>query len=229
MIDENKTFKLFGYTSDKLKPHSNKKVWRICNCCKSERLIEYRKCTNLCFKCSHKTIDFREKQSKNSSGENHPMFGKHHSEETKFKMSLAKHDIYDGDKNPMYGKHHTEETKRKISDAQSGEKHYMYGKHHSKKTKRKISKANSKENNPRWRGGKRISMARRRSKRRELFGFIPHNIPHENFHGHHLDFNHVIFIPKELHMSVPHSVVNNKNMNIINDVVCDWYLKFQII
>ena len=35
------------------------------------------------------------------------------SESTKFKMRLAKL----GSKNPMYGKHHTEDAKRKISKA----------------------------------------------------------------------------------------------------------------
>lgn len=33
-----------------------------------------------------------------------------------------------GEKNPMYGKHHTEATKRKISAANKGEKHPLYGK-----------------------------------------------------------------------------------------------------
>ena len=81
---------------------------------------------------------------------------------------------------------------------------------------------------PQWRGGRKLSRARSNAKRRKLFGFIPHNKPQENFHGHHLDFNHVIFIPKELHMSIFHSVVNNKNMDLINDAACDWYLKFQL-
>lgn len=157
------------------------------------------------------------------------MYGKYHTEKTKHKMSLAKYDVYDGNKNPMYGKHHSEETKHKQSKSNSGKNNYMYGKHHSEETKCKISKSNSKENHPRWRGGKKISWARRRAKCRQLFGFIPHNIPHKNFHGHHVDFNHVIFIPKGLHMSIPHSIINNKNMNLINDAVCDWYLKFQII
>ena len=204
MIDENKTFKLFGYTSNTLKPHSNKKVWRVCNICKEERLVQYRRCTDLCFKCSHKTKEYKLKLSENSSGKNNSFYGKHHTEETKRKMSLAKYGVYDGDKNPMYNKHHSEEIKCKIS------------------------KSNSKENHPRWRGGQKLSKSKSNAKRRQLFGFIPHNIPHENFHGHHIDFNHVIFIPQELHTSISHSVINNKNMDLINDAVCDWYLKFQI-
>ena len=104
----------------------------------------------------------------------------------------------------------------------------MHGKHHTDKTKQKISNSIKGNKHPQWRGGRKLSRARSNAKRRKLFGFIPHNKPQENFHGHHLDFNHVIFIPKELHMSILHSVVNNKNMDLINDAACDWYLKFQL-
>ena len=45
-----------------------------------------------------------------------------------------------GNKN-MFGKHHTEETKRKISEAKKGEKHPLYGKILSEETKRKISES----------------------------------------------------------------------------------------
>ena len=152
MIDENKTFILFGYTSESLLKHSHKKILCICDCCKSERLTEYRKYTDLCFKCSHETKEYKSKQSEALLGEKSPM----------------------------------------------------------------------------WKGGKILSKAKSNAKRRKCLGFISHNIPHENFHGHHLDFNHVIFIPKELHMSIPHSVINNKNMNLINNAVCDWYLKYQL-
>ena len=128
-----------------------------------------------------------------------------------------------GNKNHK-GKYHTEETKCKISKAKTG-------KHHTEETKYKMSKNHadvSKENHPNWKGGKRLRLARASTKRRKLFGFIPHNLPQKNFHGHHLDFNHVIFIPKEIHISVSHSVINNKNMDLINDVACDWYLKYQL-
>ena len=48
--------------------------------------------------------------------------GKHHSEETKSKMSEAQK----GEKNNFYGKHHSEETKSKMSEAQKGEKNYNW-------------------------------------------------------------------------------------------------------
>ena len=156
MIDENKTFILFKYKSENLSRGSHKKVWCICNECGKERLLEYRKYRDLCFKCKHGTKETRQKISKNHA------------------------DV-------------------------------------------------SGKNNPRWKGGKKSAKARTSAKRRKLLGFTPHNNPQENFHGHHLDFNHVIFIPKELHISISHSVINNKNMSLINDVACNWYLKYQII
>lgn len=51
-------------------------------------------------------------------GENHPFYGKHHTEEAKHKMSEA----HKGEKNPNYDKHRTDETKRKIGDANTNGK-----------------------------------------------------------------------------------------------------------
>jgi group I intron endonuclease len=48
---------------------------------------------------------------KGLKGEDHPMYGKNHSEETKLKQRIVKLGKYDGDKNPFFGKHHSEETK----------------------------------------------------------------------------------------------------------------------
>lgn len=43
--------------------------------------------------------------------------GRHHTEESRKKMSKSKKGHYFGKDNPMFGRHHTEETKRKISEA----------------------------------------------------------------------------------------------------------------
>ena len=48
-----------------------------------------------------------------------------------------------GEKHPMYGKHHTEETKKKISENLKGENNHFYGKHHTEETKKKISEAHT--------------------------------------------------------------------------------------
>ena len=66
-------------------------------------------------------------------GENHPLFGKHRSEETRRKMSES----HKGEKNPFYGKHHSEETRRKISESHKGKKRAPFSEEH----RRKISEA----------------------------------------------------------------------------------------
>lgn len=71
------------------------------------------------------------------SGENHPWYGKHRSEETKKKISKT-----------LKGRHFSKESKRKMSESQKGEKNPNYGKHHSKEHKQKLSEANSSKNNP---------------------------------------------------------------------------------
>lgn len=76
----------------------------------------------------------RRKQSERLKGEKNPWYGKHHTEESKQKMSES-----------LKGRRHTEETKQKLSKANkgkyTGEKHPFYGKHHTEESKRKISEA----------------------------------------------------------------------------------------
>ena len=78
------------------------------------------------------------------SGENHPMYGKTPSEETRRKMSEAK----SGENHPMYRKPLSEEHKRKLSEANTGENNPNYRKPHSEESLRKMSEAKSGENNP---------------------------------------------------------------------------------
>ena len=73
---------------------------------------------------TYKENSNNEKTLEKFKGENHHFFGKHHTEETKKKIS----EVQKGENNHMYGKHHTEETKKKMSEAQKGEKGSMYGK-----------------------------------------------------------------------------------------------------
>ena len=53
-----------------------------------------------------------------------------------------------GKDNPMFGKHHSEETRKKMSEARKGQIPWIKGKHHSEETRRKISKATKGEKNP---------------------------------------------------------------------------------
>ena len=70
---------------------------------------------------------------------NHPMFGKHHTEEAREKISKHHKETgcFNGEKNPMYGKNHTTETRQKMSEIVSSEmvsgKRKAYGKNFHEK------------------------------------------------------------------------------------------------
>lgn len=67
-------------------------------------------------------------------GENHPMYGRKHTEESKRKNSESNKLATTGEKNGMFGKHHSEETRKKIGENQRGW-------HHTDESKKAISKA----------------------------------------------------------------------------------------
>ena len=64
--------------------------------------------------------------------------GKHHSEESRRKMSKAN----TGKNHPMYGKHRSEESRRKISES-------LKGRTHSDETRRKMSESHKGKTSPR--------------------------------------------------------------------------------
>lgn len=53
-------------------------------------------------------------------GENNPFYGKHHTDETKEKISSSRKGKCVGEQHPMYGKKHTEEALLKISKNRTG-------------------------------------------------------------------------------------------------------------
>lgn len=88
--------------------------------------------------------------------ENHPMYGKHHSEEAKFKIGSASKKRNSGESNPMFQHEYSIETKVKMSThakerfknkenhpffGKTGSKSPHYGKHCSEETKQKMSNA----------------------------------------------------------------------------------------
>ena len=108
--------------------------------------------------CSEETL---QKMSEAMKGENHPMYGKHHTEETIKKISESNKgkrrseetkkklsDAHKGKTPWNKGKHYTEETLQKMSEAMKGkfvgENHPMYGKHHTEESRRKMADARKK-------------------------------------------------------------------------------------
>jgi len=158
------------------------------------KLYNFRECvdSNKGLKYSSPSLETRKRMSKNHadvSGKNNPMFrkrgkdnpnfGKHHTKETKEKISKANKNPSKktrekiskskmGEKNPNFGKHLSKETKEKMSkshknlsketrekmsQAKKGKNNFMFGKHHSKKTKAKMSKNHADflgKNHPQW-------------------------------------------------------------------------------
>ena len=79
-----------------------------------------------------------------------------------------------------------------------------------------------------WKGGKKLSTARGNAAKKQR-GFIPlNNSEADGWVAHHLDWNYVIYIPKELHRLNWHSVVKDINMDIINDKVYDWFIGYYL-
>ena len=92
-------------------------------------------------------------------GEDNPFYGKHHSEETRKKLS----DSWD------YDKHFTEETRKKISEANTGKKF-------SEEHKKKIGAANKGEKNPMY--GKHFSEGHKKKLREARKGKTPNKGMH---------------------------------------------------
>ena len=107
-ILEQETYDKFGYYPSTLKSQSGKKILAKCIDCGKIRITSKNAYCVLCRSCGHK--------------------GKHHSEETKQKMSDS-HIGIEGENSSMFGKHHSKETKQRMHEARKG------------------------ENNPRWLGG----------------------------------------------------------------------------
>jgi len=100
--------------------------------------------------------------------ENHPRYGKHHTEETKEKIRIAHlgkycppeiaerlRTAYCGKNNGMYGKHHTKEALEKMSKTffRKGNIPYTKGIPRPKETRLKIRFALLGEKSPCWQGG----------------------------------------------------------------------------
>ena len=67
-----------------------------------------------------------------TAGENHPLYGKHHTKEARKKISEG----HKG-KQPRLGAHLSKEAKKKIGDANRGKPSVFKGRHHTEESKDK--------------------------------------------------------------------------------------------
>src|ERR1035441_2105052 len=135
MINENETFKRFGYTTNGLSSQSHKRIVATCEICKKDREISYYAYRDRCHTCQ---ASFQAREMAKISAKKR--IGTHHKPETieKMKKSAGK-----GITHHSYGTHPSKETLKKQSESMKGSKNPFYGKHHSKETIKKISLKNS--------------------------------------------------------------------------------------
>ena len=93
-------------------------------------------------KDKHHSTETRKKMSEAHKGKQAWNKGIPQSAETRKKMSEA----HKGENNYWFGKHHSAEARKKISEANKGENHPLFGKHHSEETRNKMSEANKGKN-----------------------------------------------------------------------------------
>lgn len=228
MINWEKTIEKIGYDKsyfDKY-PKSHKKVYRICDGCSKEDLVDYSsQHFLLCGSCSQ----IKRTSHGDVSGKNNPMYGKHHSESAKKLQSNAAQGKYVGELNPNFGKpmsdeqkeklriantgkHHTQSQKDKWSRDRVGKGNSRYGIHCSDETKKKISIANSGDKSGMWKGG----IADIRNHVLPFSQCLKINKYFKGSHRHHISADVIIYIPRDLHYHIDHSLKDGKGMSEMN-------------
>lgn len=109
----------------------------------------------------------------------------------------------------------------KIRYMKNREKHKIRMKKYYQNNKEKIDQQHKEwaKNNPK----KTLEMMRKHStKRRRNLGYNPLNTKFPDSVGHHINRSDVIYIPEELHKSIPHSVLNDQNMEKMNQLAFEF-------
>jgi hypothetical protein len=71
----------------------------------------------------------------------------------------------------------------------------------------------------------RLYHRRHIARRHRNFGYVELNKPFPCCHGHHINQLEVIYIPRELHDSIRHSLLRNRNMKAINLKAFAWLIE----
>jgi hypothetical protein len=79
-----------------------------------------------------------------------------------------------------------------------------------------------------YKGGLKMANLRSRARRKQ-FGHENLNEPFENSHGHHIDKDHIVFIPKWLHKMEYHAMKKLETMERINTLVYYWLIMNQVM
>jgi hypothetical protein len=127
---------------------------------------------------------------------------------------------------PDYDKQHSKQY-RKIHKEEILARHRQYRKVHPEKVKEyaKQYRKTYPDNNQEWRKANPNKVKQLNAKntaRRKQFDFISLNKSFENSIAHHIDKIYVIYVPKEMHQSINHSVLRNKNMDEINAIAWNY-------
>jgi len=72
----------------------------------------------------------------------------------------------------------------------------------------------------------RLYAAKHKAKRRTL-GFVPMNTYFEGCEAHHLDHDHIVYMPKALHRSIFHRQRDGQGMEKINALALQWLAQNQ--
>jgi len=115
------------------------------------------------------------------------------------------------------GWEYSEKTKKKISKTLTGQ-HF-----HSEEFKEMKRKAFTGENNPKYvdgHGAWRKNFVTHSISRG--YGYAELNKPFKGSTGHHIDRDCGIYIPREIHRSIPHRLNNPESMKLINDIAFEF-------